>query len=141
MLCSSWPLLSSLSSTDSQCPAFEPFRCPEEKKCISIQVKIYLKRQKINWKCKLQMENMFWERNICELHISIGVIIGFINSVQMTNVKGMTFLMIFAVFLWWYLLYPRNDFCPISVRISKYLCGYICSDICNINVMMFAVSL
>ena len=24
---------------DSQCPAFEPFRCPEERKCISIQVK------------------------------------------------------------------------------------------------------
>merc|ERR1711997_546226 len=22
---------------DSQCPAFEPFRCPEERKCISIQ--------------------------------------------------------------------------------------------------------
>merc|ERR1719431_712630 len=27
----------SLYQIDSQCPAFEPFRCPEERKCISIQ--------------------------------------------------------------------------------------------------------
>ena len=26
---------------DSQCPAFEPFRCPEERKCISIQVQCH----------------------------------------------------------------------------------------------------
>lgn len=26
-----------LHQIDSQCPAFEPFRCPEERKCISIQ--------------------------------------------------------------------------------------------------------
>ena len=29
---------SNSSLIDSQCPAFEPFRCPEERKCISIQV-------------------------------------------------------------------------------------------------------